>query len=107
MNDQIDARRYQRRLLARKDELEQRLQKIEHDLDQPMPADDEDRATEREDDEVMEQMGNAGLEELRAIEAALARVEDGSYGVCVNCGEAISAERLDIMPTAPKCRHCM
>ena len=69
--------------------------------------DDEDRATEREDDEVMEQMGNAGLEELRAIEAALARIEDGIYGVCVSCGEPISAARLDVMPTAAKYRHCM
>lgn len=105
--DTVDPKPYEKRLLARKAELEQRLQRIEHDLDQPMPRDDEDRATEREDDEVMESMGNAGLEELRAIEAALDRIEAGSFGICVKCGEPISAERLDILPTAAMCRHCM
>lgn len=103
----VDHKPYEARLLARKAELDQRLQRIEHDLDQPMPADNEDRATEREDDEVMESMGNAGLEELRAIDAALDRVAAGSFGSCVKCGEAISAERLDIMPSAALCRHCM
>ncbi len=103
----VDHKPYEKRLLARKTELEQRLQRIEHDLDQPMPADNEDRATEREDDEVMESMGNAGLEELRAINAALDRIEAGTFGTCAKCGEAISAERLDILPTAAMCRNCM
>ncbi len=105
--DTVDHKPFEKRLLARKAELQQRLQQIEHDLDQPMPSDNEDRATEREDDEVMESMGNAGLEELRAIDAALDRIEAGTFGVCVKCDEAISAERLDILPTAAMCRHCM
>lgn len=103
----IDTKPYEKRLRARKSELEERLQRIEHDLDQPMPADDEDRATEREGDEVLEGVGNVGAEELRAIDAALGRIEAGTYGICTNCGEPISPERLDTLPTATKCRHCM
>jgi len=98
---------FKRRLSARKDELEQRLQHIEHDLDQPVTNDIEDRATEREDDEVMESMGNAGLVEIAAIDAALTRIEAGTFGDCVECGEPISQERLEILPTATKCRNCM
>ena len=44
--------------------------------------------------------------ELRQIEAALGRVEDGDYGYCVNCGEAIAAKRLALNPTTPVCIDC-
>ncbi len=103
----IDTRKFEQVLLARKNELDQRLQHIEHDLDQPMSIDIEDRATEREDDEVMETMGNAGLVEIEAIDAALERIKADTFGICVDCGEPISKERLDIMTTATKCRKCM
>mgnify|MGYP001088980676 CR=1 FL=1 len=40
------------------------------------------------------------------LRAALARIEDGTYGTCVRCGAVISAERLDVLPATPFCRHC-
>lgn len=46
------------------------------------------------------------LEELRDIEAAQARMRDGSYGVCLACGTAIPYERLDAYPTAKRCEPC-
>ncbi len=44
--------------------------------------------------------------ELRRIDAALARLQEGEYGWCVECGEAIDARRLKIDPAAPRCRAC-
>lgn len=41
--------------------------------------------------------------DLSDIESALARIDDGSYGVCEQCGRPISAERLE---TAPAARFC-
>lgn len=38
--------------------------------------------------------------------AALARVEDGSYGRCVDCGAELSAERLEARPEAARCISC-
>ncbi len=102
----VDVALYKARLEARKNELEGRLEGIEHDLDQPAPADSEERAQEREGDEVLEDLGNAGLNELRAIEAALKRIEAGTFGECVNCGEDISAQRLEVVPHAPLCQNC-
>ncbi|OSQ51422.1 TraR/DksA family transcriptional regulator [Marivita geojedonensis] len=93
-------------LLKRRADLTGDLAEIEHKLDDPMPKDWEDRASERQGDEVLEALGNADLEELRRIDAALGRIEDGSYGTCVKCGEAISEERLAAVPTAPLCRTC-
>jgi RNA polymerase-binding protein DksA len=44
--------------------------------------------------------------ELRQIEAALGRIEDGSYGVCSVCGLDIAAARLQASPAAERCIVC-
>lgn len=98
---------YKKRLLARKSELDARLHKIEDQLDDTPNPDVEERSVEREDDEMLEGLGNAGKEELQKIENALSRIKNETYGVCVNCGEEISEARLDIVAYATKCRHCM
>jgi RNA polymerase-binding transcription factor len=43
---------------------------------------------------------------LEAIEAALKRIEDGTYGACVNCGKPIAEERLAAIPWATHCIDC-
>ena len=43
---------------------------------------------------------------LAAIEVALERVAQGSYGLCVSCGEEISAERLEARPVSTTCIRC-
>lgn len=40
------------------------------------------------------------------IEAALARIREGEFGRCVECGEEIAAARLDLDPTVPTCIGC-
>ncbi len=44
--------------------------------------------------------------ELDAIDAALKRIEDGSYGVCIDCGADIPAARLHAAPETPRCISC-
>ncbi len=44
--------------------------------------------------------------ELQQIAAALGRIEDGDYGTCLGCGEAIAPQRLALNPTAPVCIEC-
>lgn len=43
---------------------------------------------------------------LRAIEEALARVKDGTYGVCDACKQPICKARLEAVPWARHCREC-
>ncbi len=93
-------------LLARRRELVADLDEIEHDLDAPATKDWDDRATERQGDEVLEALGTVELGELRQIDAALERVEDGTYGDCVKCGNEIAKERLELLPATPLCRFC-
>jgi len=44
--------------------------------------------------------------ELRRINAALARMDEGEYGYCLECGEEIAARRLELDPAAPLCIKC-
>lgn len=97
---------YEKRLRSRLAELEARLQVVEAELDQPANPDFEERSIEREGDEVLEGLGAAGLSEIRMIQAALERLSRGDYGVCVECGESISDERLEVIPHAARCRDC-
>lgn len=100
-------------LTTRKTELEARLAQlrgrlagIEAELDSHHTADWEDLATEREGDEVLEGMGLSGQQEIRRIAAALDRMAQGEYGICVKCGTEIGAARLDALPDTPFCRNC-
>lgn len=45
-------------------------------------------------------------EAIADIDAALARLDDGTYGVCESCGEPIARERLEIIPQARLCVRC-
>lgn len=46
------------------------------------------------------------MAELRAIDDALHRIEDGTYGECMDCGGDIPRARLDAYPTATRCTQC-
>ena len=51
-------------------------------------------------------LGEHELSALGAIEAALQRIADGSYGLCVDCGITIPAARLQAAPEALRCITC-
>lgn len=101
-NKSIDERRYS--LERRKKYLTNRLENIEDELDDAPDPNWSENAQASEDDQVLEDLGLAGQDEIRAIDAALNRIDDGSYGECVTCGEEISQERLDILPYTPFCK---
>ncbi len=44
--------------------------------------------------------------EIKRIDAALKRIEDGEYGYCVSCDEKVQAKRLDFDPSVPNCIKC-
>jgi DnaK suppressor protein len=46
------------------------------------------------------------LAELTEVDTALARMREGTYGECVDCGDAIASARLNAYPTAKRCVKC-
>ena len=102
----MDTVHFKTLLQERRAEIMDRLQKIDTDLGRTKQADSAERATESENDEVLEEFGHVGSDELKAIDAALLRIEAGSFGVCVKCGDDISPERLEAVPYTPFCKTC-
>jgi RNA polymerase-binding transcription factor DksA len=102
----MDADGRKAQLEARLKELRARLNRIEDELEQPVSDRFSEQATEREDEEVLEDLGAAGLQEIRMIEAALRRIEAGTYGVCAKCDGPIEPERLEAVPATPLCAAC-
>jgi len=102
----VDVSKYRKVLNKRLKELDARLREIEDELDSHQSKDWEELAVEREEDEVLEGLGTSGQDEIAKIKAAFARMEEGEFGSCVNCGEDISEERLEVLPHTPFCRTC-
>ena len=97
------------RLLSRRDELLQRVNRVASDMrrdTEPLSADAPDQAIQRENDDVLLSIGAAAKVELAQLDAALQRLADGRYGICQSCGEEISAARLESIPYASRCTRC-
>lgn len=101
-----DTAKYRAKLDDRLKELDERLHEIDDELDSHQSKDWEELATEREEDEVLEQMGSSGQAEIAQIRAALTRIEEGEFGYCVKCGAEIAEARLDLLPQTPFCAKC-
>jgi RNA polymerase-binding protein DksA len=96
-------------LLDMLEELDERLGKITDDVkhvDHPPEQDFSEQATEAENNEVLDALGNATRDEIEKIKQALFRMDKGTYGFCVSCGEAIKKERLHAIPFASLCIQC-
>jgi RNA polymerase-binding transcription factor DksA len=88
--------------------LARRTRKVESDLGRAEGAeiDSEEQAVERENDEVLTALSGEGRDQLELVEAALARLDAGTYGLCVSCGRPISRPRLEALPYATTCVAC-
>ena len=62
-----------------------------------------DTATAMYDRELDEGLEEGAQQTLSEIDAALQRIEDGTYGICENCGKPIGAERLAAIPWTRLC----
>lgn len=96
-------------LLNMLEELDDRLGKITNDVrhvDNPLSKDFSEQATEAENDEVIDAIGNATRAEVEKIRQAIVRIDAGTYGICQSCGEPIKKERLAAVPYATLCINC-
>ena len=93
-------------LLLKKDELTTRLERITANLRRGYEADSKERAKQLEDSEVVDALGNEARAELNKISAALARMESGDFGICIECGASIDKNRVEAYPYALECIDC-
>ncbi len=112
MTTQLDLERYRRALEGERERLQHARDAVHHDgslLEETgdLAIGSGDHIADSASETFMREL-DGGLEEnadhiLTEIEAALARIEDGSYGTCATCGKEIGAERLDAVPYATLC----
>ena len=101
--------RLKQALLAEQDALTQELYDLNSTIKEEAvgysthPADDGTNAFDQERDLTMQvTVENT----LQLVSDALARFENGTYGLCLNCGQEIDAARLQAIPYAPLCMSC-
>ena len=96
-------------LLKKRDELQRRLGEITRDVrheDNPLSGDWEEQAVQRENEEVLDALGNEARRELEQIRRALARIDSGEYPYCSDCGNEIHKGRLELVPYTSLCVEC-
>ena len=102
----MDLTRQAERLQTRLEILKRREQAVTRDLRRVSNPDSQERALERENDEVQERLDASTRDEMHAIRAALSRIEEGTYRRCIACGGEIETKRLEAMPWAASCLTC-
>jgi RNA polymerase-binding protein DksA len=113
----IDTERFRTILLEERQRVSAAIQNL-HD-DHPGSLDEEteeisagvdnhiaDTATATLDREIDYTLEENSEHVLAAIDAALARIEDGTYGICSNCGRPIDEARLEAQPWSTLCIDC-
>lgn len=98
-----------------KKQLEEMRQKIISDVEQTLSEmttqtgnipDPNDRATVESDRNFELRIRDRERKLMNKIEEALARIEEGTYGICEGCGEDIAEKRLEARPVAKYCIDC-
>ena len=65
-----------------------------------------DAATDLQDADRQGAALDAISDQRAQVEAALARLDEGTFGICVECGQPIPEERLEARPEAARCMAC-
>jgi DnaK suppressor protein len=97
------------RLLAKRSDLLKLIQSsksLERDAGDLTFSNEIDLASSLEGREMLFQLTSRDRNELRLIEDALFRINEGTFGACESCEEHISLKRLQIMPLTPLCISC-
>lgn len=84
-------------LVGKQDEIED---KFEQSGDEPFDGD----SGEVRNLDVLDDLDEMAQKEIRAIDAALVRIKDGTFGICVISGDPIEADRLETLPHTPFCK---
>ncbi|MDP2561944.1 TraR/DksA family transcriptional regulator [Psychrobium sp. 1_MG-2023] len=93
-------------LIQMQQELSDKLERIVNHITTEANSDWSEQAQERENDEVIDALGNEMRRELKLVNLALHRMKEGEYEFCEDCGETINIERLKVLPYTQHCIKC-
>jgi DnaK suppressor protein len=110
----IDTSRFRDQLLAERERVVRAIENLRSEnaaatediADESQDQHLADVATETYDRELGDSLEENSEQVLDEIDAALRRIDDGTYGTCTNCGKQIPEERLEALPWASLCIDC-
>lgn len=94
------------RLMQQKADLQNRVTSIHEHARDPLEQDSAEQAAQLGNVAVVSALESEAFTQIAQIDAALQRLEAGTYGTCVTCGEPISEGRLKVRPAATQCLEC-
>jgi DnaK suppressor protein len=94
------------RLVQHKAEFRKRISTIHEHARDPLEQDSAEQAAQLGNVAVVSALETEAVQQIAEIDAALQRLEAGTYGVCVTCGEPVGDGRLKVRPAATQCRDC-
>ena len=102
-----DLDKVKKTLLERKNALEEQLYELSTEkITDDAVQDPGDQALTSVMETLRNSLQDTEFAEYQRILKALKSIEDGSYGICIDCGEAISEKRLKYNPHADRCITC-
>jgi len=107
--DKRKIKTYRDKLLGRREALFRQVSEAEmssRERDAEATQDPADMAANAYAKELLISMSGNDRRLLTMIDEALARVELGEYGNCINCGELVQEKRLEAVPWARYCLRC-
>ena len=102
----IDEDEVRKSLLAKRDQLVQRVGGTQATERQEVAEGQNDNAQLWEVSDVRDDLDSQAATELDQVNQALARLDAGEYGECTSCGEPIAEARLKALPYATLCIQC-
>jgi DnaK suppressor protein len=97
---------YRRVLLERRNAVLTGLATKVSDLAKVGRVGEEDQAQWSHEEAVSLRLNGIGYLQLRQVQEALDRLENGDFGICISCEERIAAKRLQVLPWAKYCVKC-
>lgn len=98
-----------KQLIHRQNEIMSIINKVDKQVghrDEALDRDSNERAIQIENIDALFAIDHATRLELRQINNALDRIDTGHYGFCSECGSAIDAARLNVLPYIDTCISC-
>ncbi len=104
--DQKFLKKIEKQLLKKYDEIKKVGEAYQDQLDEKLPEDSKEALNLKQAQDLAESIEGMEQNELALIVQALKRITDGTFGVCLDCGQSIPVERIKAIPYAENCVKC-
>ena len=106
-NNERDLDAIKEELIERLADLEEELKKLSTEkITDDQVQDPGDQALSSTMENLRTSLQNTELQEYKRIVQAIEKINNGTYGICIDCSEDISPKRLSFYPNAARCLAC-